>query len=297
MRGNMRDSDKKDLEMINLYKKELYPAGKAADRQEPFTWKDAAHAVAPALLYTALANVVYSLFFQALAGRQVSGLLLQAATSAVCLGITGWWISRKEKIRLWSGSRTVYRFPAFFCYVSGVVMWGIGWNQIIYLTRLKEASGGYQRVTAVFYGNSLFLEILALCILAPLVEELVYRGMVYSRFRKKGGRLLSITGSALVFGLLHFNLVQCIYAAAAGLLLAYIVEQTGSIATAAAAHGTMNLVSVIWTETDWLDVLNQTGLKLYLLTGGCLCLAVVFVLDGNRLTKKDVGKKDKLISY
>ena len=72
----MRDSDKKDLEMINLYKKELYPAGKAADRQEPFTWKDAAHAVAPALLYTALANVVYSLFFQALAGRHQSLHLL-----------------------------------------------------------------------------------------------------------------------------------------------------------------------------------------------------------------------------
>lgn len=249
------------------------------------TWKTIIYAIEPALLYTVLSNVIYLLLQLLAAGRQVSGLLLQMITSAVCLAVFG-WRAHREKISIWGKQRTVYRYPASFCYVSAVVMWGIACNQIIFLSRLKEISDGYRHVTQVFYGNSLWLEILALCILGPVLEELVYRGFVYRRFCQVGSQAVAAIGSSVIFGLLHFNFVQCIYAFAVGLLLAYIIIKTGSLAVAVAAHMIMNLVSVLWTETSWLDFLNQDGMALYFLTAVCLALTAVFLSDGNRLIKK-----------
>lgn len=261
------------------------PAGKNKDKNK-MTRKDAVHAAIPALLYTVLTNTLYALLQLLPAGKQFSGLQLQAVISAICLAVFGWWALGKERIRLWGTKKTLYRYPAAFCYVCAVIMWGIACNQLIFISGIKEVSEGYRHVTRVFYGNSILPEIITLCIMGPLLEELVYRGLVYRRFQEKGSRITAAAGSAVIFGAMHFNLVQGIYAFAAGLLLAYIVAKTGSLATAAAAHGAMNLVSVLWTETGWLDFLNQTGKELYILIAVCLMLTVIFLSDANHLLKK-----------
>ncbi len=249
-------------------------------------WKEACYAASPALLYTLFSNVLYLLLHPLASGLGASGLAMQAMTSIAGLAVFGWWALKIERILLRSPGRGFYCYPAAFCYVSGVVVWGIACNQMIYLSRLRQASPGYRHVTDVFYGNSLLFEVLTLCVIAPVLEEIVYRGLVYRRFCEKGSKAAAAVWSALIFGLLHFNLVQCLYAFAAGLLLAYIVGKTGSLVTAMAAHGTMNLVSVLWTETSWLSFLNQEGARLYLLIAACAFLTVVFFVDGNRWMKK-----------
>ncbi len=92
--------------------------------------------------------------------------------------------------------------------------------------------------------------------------------------------------SALLFGALHFNLVQLCYAAVLGLLLAHIVERTGSLIAAAAAHMAANLASVLWTETDWLDFLNQEGIRLFAAVAA-LALMAVFLSYGNQLMRHE----------
>ena len=54
--------------------------------------------------------------------------------------------------------------------------------------------------------------------------------------------------SAAVFGLLHMNLAQFVYAAVFGVLLAYVTNVTGSIAGAIAAHMAANLTSTLRAE-------------------------------------------------
>ena len=71
-----------------------------------------------------------------------------------------------------------------------------------------------------------------------------------------------------------------------GILLAHIVHKTGSLPAAAAAHMAANLVSVLWTETDWLDLLNQSGGRLYVAALVCLALMGIFLSYGNRMVKK-----------
>ena len=243
-------------------------------------------AAAPALIYTLLTNLVYALL--ASSGLVRSDIMRQAVSVAVCL-ILAVWHAKRQRVSFCSHKTAIYRYPAAFCYAMAVVMCGIANNYIftVILTRFQDISPGYAHVTEIFYNNSLAVEIVTLCILAPLAEEIVYRGLVYQGLRAKCGSTQAAVLSALLFGALHFHLVQLCYAAVLGLLLAHIVERTGSLIAAAAAHMAANLASVLWTETDWLDFLNQEGIRLFAAALAALALMAVFLSYGNQLMRHE----------
>lgn len=263
--------------------------GSADAADAKLSWQGLFYAAAPALLYTILTNVVHMLF--AAGGLIASGILLQAVSVFICLLFFGWYAYRAG-ITVRSRKRGIFCYPASFCYVMAVVLCGVVNNYLfsIIMSAVEEFSTGYWRVTAVFYHNGLGIEILTLCILGPAAEELVYRGLVYQRLRERGSAAAAAVWSALLFGVMHFNLVQGVYAFVLGILLAHIVYQTGSLLAAAAAHMAANLVSVLWTETDWLDFLNQSGRRQYYAAVLCLVLMGIFLAYGNQMMRSDGGK-------
>ncbi len=238
------------------------------------------------MVYTLLSTAVFEL--SAAGGLIRLPILRQAVSAAVCLLIFGWYAAR-QNMAVRSRKKTVYRYPASFCYGMAVVMCGIVNNYIftVIQSKFQDFSSGYAHVTEVFYKNGLAVEIMTLCILAPLAEELVYRGFVYQRLRAKGSETMAAVLSALLFGALHFNLVQFFYAVVLGILLAHIVYKTGSLIASAAAHMAANLVSVLWTETDWLDFLNQEGIRRYAAAMFCLVLMGIFMSYGNQMMRHE----------
>lgn len=258
-------------------------AGAAAGK---LTWQGFFYAAAPALFYTVLSNAAYSLF--AASGLFQTRILMQAASVLVCLVFFAWYAFRAG-IVIRSRKKGVYRYPASFCYVMAVVMCGIVNNYLFAMMTsiVQEFSSGYWQVVTVFYNNDLWIEILALCIIGPLVEELVYRGFVYQRLQKSSSETTAAVLSALLFGVLHLNLVQGVYAFVLGILLAHIVYKTGSLLTAAAAHMAANLVSVLWTETDWLEFLNQSGKGQYAAALLGLVLMGIFLSYGNQMMRRE----------
>lgn len=77
-------------------------------------------------------------------------------------------------------------------------------------------------------------------ILAPIGEEIVFRGYVLRSLQPFGKRF-AIFGSALLFGLFHGNLLQAPYAILAGLVLGYVTVEY-SIGWAVLLHVFNNLV-------------------------------------------------------
>lgn len=75
---------------------------------------------------------------------------------------------------------------------------------------------------------------------APIVEEIVFRGLVL-RGLEKYGRRFAIVISALLFGAFHGNLVQSPYAFLVGLVLGYVASEY-SIFWAMVLHMLNNLV-------------------------------------------------------
>ena len=92
--------------------------------------------------------------------------------------------------------------------------------------------------------GSLILNIFIIALIPCLVEESIFRGLLYGRYRKisfKKGILLS----GFLFGLMHFNINQFCYAFVMGIIFAMLLEGTGSILAPIIVHFTINSNSII----------------------------------------------------
>ena len=87
------------------------------------------------------------------------------------------------------------------------------------------------------------LSFVATAITPALVEEFAMRGVLMGVLRKYGEGFAVIV-SALVFGLMHGNLVQIPFAFILGLFFGYAVIKTGTIWTAVIIHFINNFISI-----------------------------------------------------
>lgn len=75
---------------------------------------------------------------------------------------------------------------------------------------------------------------------SPLVEELVFRWLVYGRIKNVLGVKLAVPVSAFFFGIYHGNLIQGIYAFIMGCIMALIYEWTDNFLTPVIFHVAAN---------------------------------------------------------
>jgi len=93
---------------------------------------------------------------------------------------------------------------------------------------------------SVHTAKGFVLMLLMGCVLAPLAEELLFRGMLYPAVRHYLGPAGGAVVAGLVFGLVHWDIWRAIPLAIGGIVLCYIYEKTGSILVSAVAHGAWN---------------------------------------------------------
>lgn len=136
---------------------------------------------------------------------------------------------------------------------AGAATLGIAVNNIIAMTPLVQMSEGFQEANQSFLRERLCLNCSVPRFVIPIAEELLFRGVVYKRLKLYFGVTPALIGSALIFGIMHVNLVQFLYAAVIGLLLAFVLEKTGKLSMAVFGHIAANLVAVLRTETGWLE--------------------------------------------
>jgi membrane protease YdiL (CAAX protease family) len=82
-------------------------------------------------------------------------------------------------------------------------------------------------------------------VLAPFGEELYFRGFLYPAIRARLGVPLAIFISAVVFSLLHFDLLRFIPLAVGGATLAWLYEKTDSLYVPIVAHGFWNFIMLL----------------------------------------------------
>ena len=97
-----------------------------------------------------------------------------------------------------------------------------------------------------------WLGILGLAVLAPLLEEILFRGAVQGLLMRFFGRPWpAIVIAALVFGIAHWNPVQTVYATIFGIVLGWIYYRTGTLLSVIVGHVLNNSMAVM--TTVWVD--------------------------------------------
>ena len=90
---------------------------------------------------------------------------------------------------------------------------------------------------------------LSIGLLAPLAEEVVFRGAILRSLLTKMKPWTAIAVSALIFSLVHMNPAQMPFAFLAGILLGWMYWRTGSILPGMAYHWANNSVAYIIFRT------------------------------------------------
>ena len=84
---------------------------------------------------------------------------------------------------------------------------------------------------------------LSTAVLPAVLEELIIRGIVMQPLRRFGDKF-ALVASALIFGIMHGNMVQIPYTVVAGLFMGYLVIATGSLWPSIILHFVNNFYSV-----------------------------------------------------
>lgn len=121
------------------------------------------------------------------------------------------------------------------------------------------------------------LTVFTLCVLPALLEEFIYRGVLMQSLRRFGDGF-ALIASAILFSLMHQNLAQFPSALFVGLVMGYFVLHTGSIWTGVLLHFCNNLLALFQLFVLPLVSPQTERLLTYIISLGCLTLALVSVL-------------------
>ena len=91
----------------------------------------------------------------------------------------------------------------------------------------------------IVMGSSMWINVVVTVIIAPIMEELIFRKLMIDRLGGFGEKT-AIIFSALMFGLFHGNFYQFFYAFGVGMLLAYVYVRTGKVWYTVVLHMIIN---------------------------------------------------------
>lgn len=121
----------------------------------------------------------------------------------------------------------------------------IGLNALLAFTGLADSSQTYREVADRQYGVAFAVGLILYGLISPLAEEVVFRGVIYNRLRRYYGKTAGIIASGLLFGVFHGNLVQGVYGACLGTMMAYLYEKSGDFRIPFLFHAAANLAVYI----------------------------------------------------
>lgn len=90
-------------------------------------------------------------------------------------------------------------------------------------------------------GGNMFLNFILMVVVAPIVEEYVFRKVIVDR-TVQYGQGVAIAASGLMFGLFHGNLNQFAYAVVLGAFFAFLYVKTGNLKITIAMHAIINFM-------------------------------------------------------
>lgn len=201
-----------------------------------------------------LSAVVNGVASVAAAGFLLNVFLVEASTTGeidIDQSIPGQFVSF-VKTDL-TGARTVRKAVGLvLCVLLGITA-SLALNILVELA--SAAMGGsetqildsekYEVVESIQYSVPVWLGIVLYGIISPIVEEMVFRGVLYSRIKKFYSVTKAVVFSALLFGAFHANLPQFLYGTAMGVFIALCYEYAGCFAAPVLMHMSANIFTFL----------------------------------------------------
>lgn len=164
-----------------------------------------------------------------------------------------------------------------------IILLGISLNIVISLVLSiipfpQSWTEAYAQKSGTVLQGGVFLNWVATVLIAPVVEEIVFRGFVYTRMRKGMPGVVAAAAASLLFAVVHGSIIWGIYTFTYSLVLIWLFERFGSLTASILCHMAFNLAGMV------LSVLqNVHSAVVVVICVTAVCVATVAGVAINRL--------------
>ena len=134
---------------------------------------------------------------------------------------------------------------------------GLAGNFIVILSGLIQLFPDvYEEMAEIQYSGPVWIQFLSMGLAAPIMEEILFRGLIFRRLRTYCKFPVALIVSSFIFGLCHGNILQFFYAFLLGLLMGLLYERFRTLWAPIAFHAAANLFSVAVTNYTIINLLS-----------------------------------------
>lgn len=136
----------------------------------------------------------------------------------------------------------------------------------------------------IFSGFGIIMMIINLIIIAPLSEEIVLRGIVFTRIETTTNPITAIAVTSLLFGFMHLTaggVILVIGAFIMGAMLGLIFYKTNSLLACFIAHAFANLPDFIFYAHPQIS--SSSMVLLEIISGAVFIFSIFFLLRNNTI--------------
>jgi membrane protease YdiL (CAAX protease family) len=151
---------------------------------------------------------------------------------------------------------------------GSAVLSGIGWgilatigaglvgSAVVYLLELVGVEAAPQAAEQALALVEPWLAVLAIVLLAPIAEEVFFRGVVFNALLREGGRRWAYIGSSALFAVIHLDPVAMLPLFLLGLALAWVYQRSRNLLAPIVMHATVNGIAVAIVLLDRFDLIT-----------------------------------------
>ena len=146
-------------------------------------------------------------------------------------------------------------------------------------------------VTGTMQGNA-FVAIIAVCVMAPVIEELCFRGKGFYYIRRvfggTAGTVVAVVATSALFAASHSGYIQMIYAFVIGVVFSLLSLRSGSVIPSIFAHIGFNAANLIFYAINPAnDAAKATMINVASIAVLVIAAVALFIIGGILRYSKD----------
>lgn len=191
--------------------------------------------------------------------------------------------------------------PLKFIPLSVIITFGLGGVTVLWLEFTEQYLGNidlfsssmesFEEAWSGLNNEAYIWVLLSVVVLGPIVEELVFRGLIYNYVDEIGSLSATFLVSGIAFGIWHGEPVQSVYTAWMGIVLALVYYRTNSILYPIFIHVLNNFLSALPPGWESNTVLTGIDIVSKLMILPTLIILVIIYNQSVQLHKESIGCK------
>lgn len=206
---------------------------------------------------------------------------------AGCLTILALWIffliRRKKLLVETNVTKMSVKYVPMMIVLGLTVSTTVSFGLSLLPESLLEA---YAEQSSMMLGASSVVMVIANMIVAPIVEEVIFRGLILSRLQKAVPLAWAVVISSLLFGIAHGQIVWIIYAFVLGVILSAVVVKTESLTASILLHMSFNVFGTV-VPTVFGDITSTTVSAIIAIVGAVTSAVLLVAMLKGKKPEKD----------